>query len=127
MRVMTSIAVAALLASGLAMPAQANDKGRTLAQDLRANENRFKRVDTNGDNLITPDEYLVERTRIAERDGKPVSGLSGGAFGTDSDTDGDGAVSLAESEVYVRAQFASRDANGDGRVTEAEIAASRAR
>ncbi len=100
--------------------AAAKPDGKTLEQELKSNSNRFTKVDTDSNGKINQAELLVENTRIAERDKKPVSKGKSGTFGSNNDSDGDGAVSLAESEVFVRAQFEKRDVDKDGIVTEAE-------
>jgi hypothetical protein len=101
----------------ISMPVLAEPQGKTLEQELKSNSNRFARVDANGDSFIDAAELLIENTRIAERDKKPVSSGKGGVYGRNADTDNDGKVSLAESESIVRKQFSMRDVNGDGIVT----------
>jgi hypothetical protein len=103
----------------------AKPEGKTLAQELKSNANRFARADTNSDGKLDAAETLAERTRIATRDGKPVSSAKGGAYGLDNDSNADGLITLAESDAFVKARFAREDANGDGTVTEDEKAAAK--
>ncbi len=116
-------------ASIAAMPAVANAQasGRTLLMELTSNINRFQRADANSNGQLEPTETLAERQRIATRDNKPISSDRGGIFGLNNDTNGDGLISLSETEVAVRARFSEQDANRDGRVTEAEKEAARRR
>jgi EF hand len=115
----TTATFAVLMMSGAVI---AKPEGKTLAQEVKSNANRFARVDANGDGQLDAAETLAERTRIATRDGKPVSGAKGGAYGLDNDSNGDGLISLEKSETFVKARFASEDANADGVVTEEEKA-----
>ncbi|NKB15833.1 MAG: hypothetical protein HC774_01195 [Sphingomonadales bacterium] len=119
----TALLIAA--ASTTSIAAAQTQESRTVEQELQSNARRFERVDTNRDGKIDQAELRVENERIAARDGRPVSSGRGGVYGSQSDADGDGMVSLAESETAVRQQFARRDANNDGVVTPEERAAAR--
>lgn len=125
MRKPVAIAFISALVS-LSAPVAAKPAGRTLTQELKSLASRFDRLDTNRDDKIDQAELRVDNERIAARDGKPVPKGTGGILGSNNDADGDGMVSLAEAEKAVRDQFALRDTNKDGIVTEAEKAAVRA-
>jgi hypothetical protein len=123
---MKSLLIAATL-TALALPgaAIAKPEGKTLEQELKSNANRFAKVDANSNGQLDADETLAERTRIAARDSKPVSGAKGGTFGLNNDSNGDGMISLAESEVFVKARHAREDTDSDGIVTDEEKAAAK--
>jgi hypothetical protein len=116
---------ASLTALALPEAAIAKEDGKTLEQELKSNANRFAKVDANSDGQLNAEEALAERTRIATRDSKPVSSAKGGTFGLNNDSNGDGLISLAESEAFVKARHAREDTNGDGTVTEDEKAAAK--
>lgn len=118
-----SILAAAVTTALLASPTvMAQGKDRTLEQELKSNASRFARVDTNSDGKLDAAERLAEATALAKRDGKPVPSGKNGTFGTSNDADGDGMLTLAEVETFIRARFAAQDANGDGVLNPAEKA-----
>ncbi len=120
-----ALSLLSVVATSAPTNAFAKPEGRTLQQELKSLQNRFDRLDTNKDKKIDQAELRVDNERIAARDGKPVASGKGGTLGSNNDTGGDGMVSMAEAERAVRAQFAVRDADKDGVVTEAEKAAAR--
>lgn len=93
------------------------DKDGNVTKDemLAAVAARFKKSDANGDGKVTAEERAAERAairraRMAKRAG---------------DTDGDGAISLAEQQARAAKRFDWVDANKDGRIDQAERAAVR--
>jgi len=79
--------------------------GQFSSQELdRAMDSIFAELDTNRDGRLTSDEFR-------------------GHAGADADTDRDGAVTRTEFRSDVQAHLHTADANGDGRLSMAEIEA----
>ncbi|MDV3456428.1 EF-hand domain-containing protein [Sphingomonas sp. HF-S4] len=98
----------------------------------------FAKADANGDGAVTQAEFLADvDARFAgldaNKDGKiskderPGNGERGGRMLNRLDTDGDGAISLAEQRAQATKRFARLDTNGDGKLDQAERAAARER
>jgi hypothetical protein len=101
---------------GMLMRADANHDGIITREEFTADvDQRFAAADANHDGKITADEREAMR---ANRGGGPGGG--GGRMGGRADTDGDGAISLAEQHAQATQRFDMIDANHDGRVDQAE-------
>jgi len=88
----------------------------SLEEFLAGAEERFSRIDENGDGQLTPDEG---------RPPCPQAGRGGphGAGFMRADADGDGVVTLDEFKAHAEEVFATIDANGDGAIDETEAQA----
>ncbi len=104
----------------------ANQDGNITKDELSAHRaERFLSADTNGDNLVSPEEFeafsLAERERKqAERQAKRFERL---------DANGDGLITAEEHDAAaaerMERMFDRVDADGDGVVTEAEMEAAK--
>ncbi|MES2444915.1 MAG: ca2+ sensor protein [Pseudomonadota bacterium] len=95
---------------GMLMRADANHDGVVSRDELLADVDlRFAAADANHDGKITADER--EAMRGPGR---------GGRMGGRADTDGDGAISLAEQRAQAMQRFDMIDANHDGKVDQPE-------
>lgn len=106
------------------MGGQGMQRDRTLDQELKMNSRRFGMIDANGDGRIDAAERQAMADRMAAN-GRQAPRGDGGIYGAQNDRDGDGAISLAESEAFVKERFAKLDANADGTVTAEERRAGR--
>jgi hypothetical protein len=120
----------ASLLSGTAFAAQTNPA--PAPQDRPMRGDLFGKADTNNDGIITKAEFLADvdarfATLDANKDGKiskeerPGGGEGrGGRMMGRADTDGDGAISLAEQRAQATKRFDRVDANKDGKIDKAE-------
>ena len=99
------------------IPADTDGDGAISLPELQvvrpdATVERFVELDANGDGLLTPDEIRGARSRLDGRNRQQFA---------DSDTDGDGAISLPElqaaSTARAEEQFNRMDVNEDGLIT----------
>jgi hypothetical protein len=101
---------------------------QTLDDMLKRTDERFAKVDTNGDGKITPEEM-----EAAGGGGGGGGGMGGGGRGggfgmlARADANKDGVVTKAEAEDQARKRFATMDADHDGTVTREEMMAARDR
>ncbi|AQR72976.1 hypothetical protein [Sphingomonas sp. LM7] len=104
----------------------------------QAGADPFGQADTNSDGTVTKAEFLADvDARFAKldanKDGKiakderPGDGTRGGRMMGRIDTDGDGAISLAEQRAQATRRFERLDTNGDGKLDQAERTAARER
>ena len=109
-------AVAAPQGHDLFAKADANNDGTiTKAEFLADADARFARLDANKDGKIAKDE-------------RPGGGEGrGGRMMGRADTDGDGAISLAEQRAQATKRFDRLDANADGKIDKAEADSARER
>jgi Ca2+-binding EF-hand superfamily protein len=99
---------------GMMMRADTNGDGKISRAEFTAMmEQRFTRLDKNGDGFITADEVSD----------MPNRGPGGGVMAADADHDGK--VSHAEFTALAATRFAKLDANGDGQITPDEMSAPR--
>lgn len=100
--------------AGMMMRADTNSDGKISRAEFAAmSEQRFTRMDKNGDGEVTADE-------LGDMAGR---GPGGGVMA--ADTDHDGKVSHAEFTAMATARFARMDANSDGEITADEMPAPR--
>ena len=101
----------------------------------RAGVDRFARFDTNRDGVISRTEFDARTAERAQRratreERRAARGNRGGAMGgrlfQRADANGDGRISFAEMSAQALARFDRMDANRDGRVTLQERQAIRA-
>lgn len=126
---MPTLGFAVAVTLTLAVPVAASAQGAAPATPGQPSiEERFRRLDANGDGFITWEEARpareAEHGRLdRNRDGALAGGefedraLPIGAF----DSDRDGRVSLAEYLARHRKMFMGADADGDGRISLAEF------
>jgi len=99
---------------GMMMRADTNADGKISREEFTAvMDQRFARLDKNGDGFITADEVSD----------MPARGPGGGVMAADADHDGK--VSHAEFTALATARFARLDTNGDGQITPDEMSAPR--
>ena len=123
---------------GAMMRADADHDGVvTRAEAIAEADQRFAMMDTDRDGKLTSAERSAARDRMraammARRgedapppgaDGARPMGGMGAGWGRRDDPDGDGTVSRADYEASALRRFDRMDANHDGRVDQAEIAA----
>jgi Ca2+-binding EF-hand superfamily protein len=111
-----ALALAGTAISGIAVAGQDNgggmradankDRTVTRAEFMARSDQRFARLDANGDGVISGDE-LPGRGRL-------VAG---------ADADKDGKITKAEYSAQAAARFAKLDANGDGKISSDEMKA----
>ena len=97
----------------------------TRAEMAETRTEKFAEADANGDGLLSYDEGIAaHKARMEEkgRDGGRHKGGKGKFFAR-MDIDGDGFVSLEETEVMSDRRFTDMDANLDGAVTYLEAKA----
>ena len=90
---------------------------------LAAAQNRFARMDSNGDGKLSPDELASPHDNHGGKQGKAggVHAAFGQKYFDKLDTNHDGVVSKDEFMAAASAKFAQFDTAGDGKVTAAEI------
>jgi hypothetical protein len=88
---------------------------------VRYRDGNFGRLDRNGDGVVSPADF----PRLASRKPDAFARLTEALGG--ADRNGDGAISRTELAQAPPTMFERADANRDGRVTEAEYDAARAR
>lgn len=98
-----------------------HDRALEKAEVLRPREERFAKLDANGDGRITADEldaHLKQRLqrRLVRMRYRMLARL---------DADGDGVISKREFTARAMRRFARIDLNGDGRVVPEELRAAR--
>lgn len=102
----------------------ADADGALSVEEVDGQKGRFSAADADGDGLVTKEELLAMMQSF--QPGGPPPGVSTEEMAAniiaENDADGDGALSLAESEGY-EGQFSAADADGDGLVTKEELAA----
>ena len=123
---------------GAMMRADADHDGIVTRADAIAEaDQRFATMDTDHDGKLTAAERTAARDRMraammARRgdaapppgaDGTPPTGGTGGGWGRRADPDGDGTIGRADYEASALRRFDRMDADHDGRVDQAEIAA----
>lgn len=135
-------AVAALTAGGATLYAQAgglrgpmkhfdadSNGSVTLAEARAGAAKMFAGADTNKDGRATEDEMRAFHGKMGDHHGGGHQGGHGGPGGGKPggpmhlDADGDGALTLAETQSGIDAHFAKIDSNRDGSITEAEMRA----
>jgi hypothetical protein len=133
---------AALLAGGAALYADTGLRGPmahfdsdgngavTLAEARSGAETMFAAADSDKDGRVTREEMLAFHGKMGGRHrgghgphGGPPRGERGPGGPMHLDSDGDGALSLAEARGGIERHFGELDANRDGSVTEAEMRA----
>jgi Ca2+-binding EF-hand superfamily protein len=104
---------------GRIMEADADGDGTVTLEEFQAGaEEKFARIDANGDGQLTPDDR-PEACPQGRR-----GGPRGGRF-MRADSDGDGVVTLEEFMAHVQEVFTRIDADGDGSIDEAEARAAK--
>ena len=101
----------------------------SLAEVRQGAQAMFAKADTDKDGRLSQDEMRAHHRMMGgshhgrggpHGDGGPPPGGRGPMH---MDTDGDGAITLAEAEAALEGHFAQADANRDGSVTRAEMEA----
>jgi hypothetical protein len=127
----------ATLLAGTAVAAQQTPA--PAPQDRPMRGDMFGKADANGDGTVTKAEFLADidarfAKHDANKDGKigkeerPGGGEGrGGRMMGRADTDGDGAISLAEQRAQASKRFERVDTNSDGKIDKAESDAARER
>ncbi|WP_375286429.1 hypothetical protein [Sphingomonas sp.] len=131
---MRSIAFLAAALAGLASPALAQrggdwfaaadadrDGAVSRAEFVRYRDANFGRLDRNGDGVVSPADFPRLASLRPEAFARLTEALGG------ADRNGDGAISRTELAQAPPVMFDRTDANRDGRVTQAEYDAGRAR
>lgn len=82
----------------------------------------FKRMDANGDQKVTQEEYVnlfggVFESKDANKDGLISEAEFGHAAFSSADENTDGSLTAEEYDTLYSEQFRGRDANSDGVVT----------
>jgi Ca2+-binding EF-hand superfamily protein len=97
----------------------------TKEEFLAEAQNRFARMDGNGDGKLTPDELAASHGPHGDRAGKAGGGhaSSGRKHFDKLDANHDGVVGKDEFMAAAAAKFAQFDTGGNGKVTAAEIEA----
>jgi EF hand len=134
-------AVAALTAGGATLYAQAgglrgpmkhfdadNDGAVTLAEARTGAAAMFAGADADKDGRVTQEEMGAFHGKMGDRHRGKHQGGHGGPGGRPGgpmhlDSDGDGALTLAETQSGIDAHFARIDSDRNGSVTEAELRA----
>ena len=144
---LAGFAAAALIATpALAQPGKGMDREAeiTRADALAKAEERFDKLDANGDGFVTESEIeaakaereaeraarRAERAETGERGDRGQRGRRGPRRGGEDrlermDTSGDGTLSKAEAMTAAQERFDRADADGDGVITAAERRAAR--
>jgi hypothetical protein len=105
------------------------DNALSLAEIRQGAQAMFAQHDSNKDGRISQDEMRAHHDKMGgARHGsggphKAGGPAPGGRGPMHMDSDGDGAVSLAEVQSKLESHFARADANSDGSVTRAEMEA----
>ena len=100
--IFTLTAATVALAAGAAMAGDHGDKKKMSAEEYKAKmeaklEEKFAKIDTNGDGSVTSAEYMAYKTAAAEKDwAKWVDG------------DADGAITLEEAKAKQAAHMAEK-------------------
>jgi 5-hydroxyisourate hydrolase-like protein (transthyretin family) len=101
----------------------------TLAELQRGTQTIFEQADADKDGRVSGEEMRAQHDRMGRghhrgRGGRHGGrGDHGGRGGLHLDSDGDGAVTLAEAQSQLQSHFAQLDSNRDGRVTKEETEA----
>ena len=101
----------------------------TLAEARAGAASMFAGADTNKDGRVTHEEMIAYHEKLGDHHrGGGHKGGHGGPGGKPGgpmhlDSDGDGALTLAETQSGIDAHFARIDSNRDGSITEAEMRA----
>lgn len=106
----------------------------SLAEVRQGAQEMFARVDTDKDGKLSQDELRAHHRMMSGPHGRGGPHGEGGPGGEGApppggrgpmhmDTDGDGAITLAEAQSTLESHFARADANRDGSVTRAEMEA----
>ena len=142
---LAAAAIAALTAGGAALYAQsgglrgpmahfdADSNGAVTLAEARAGAAKmFAGADSNKDGRVTEEEMRAFHGKMGDHHrgrpegghgghGGPGGGKPGGPMHLDAD--GDGALTLAETQSGIEAHFAKIDSNRDGSINEAELSA----
>lgn len=97
------------------------DAAVTRAEFVQNRDANFGRLDRNGDGVVSPADFPRLASRRPEAYARLTEALGG------ADRNGDGAISRGELAQAPPVMFERADANHDGRVTQAEYEAARAR
>jgi hypothetical protein len=111
----------------------ANGDGRVSQAEHAAGAHQmFVQADANGDGIVTAAELAVKHDSKADSTAQETSSTRGNPNAAVQeanekikliDTDGDGKISLAESEAGSKAMFAKMDTDGDGYLSASECEA----